>query len=108
MGPNAGPSEGRVTVADLKARKRGRPIVCLTAYTTPVAQRLDAHVDLLLVGDSVAMVVYGLGTTRDVTLETMIAHGAAVLRGSSSACVIWRQTFTCSSLPPSRAFIFSR
>jgi 3-methyl-2-oxobutanoate hydroxymethyltransferase len=78
----------RVTVAELRARKRGRPIVCLTAYTTPVAQRLDAHVDLLLVGDSVAMVVYGLGTTRDVTLETMIAHGAAVVRGSSQACVI--------------------
>jgi 3-methyl-2-oxobutanoate hydroxymethyltransferase len=78
----------RVAVGDLKARKGGPPIVCLTAYTTPVAQRLDAHVDLLLVGDSVAMVVYGLGTTRDVTLETMIAHGSAVVRGSSRACVI--------------------
>jgi len=62
--------------------------VCLTAYTTPVAQRLDPYVDLLLVGDSVAMVVYGMGTTRDVTLETMIAHGAAVVRGAKRACVI--------------------
>jgi 3-methyl-2-oxobutanoate hydroxymethyltransferase len=53
-----------------------------------VAQRLDPYVDLLLVGDSVAMVVYGQGTTRDVTLETMIAHGEAVVRGSSHACVI--------------------
>src|SRR5688572_14542785 len=78
----------RVAVADLKARKGGRPIVCLTAYTTPVAQRLDPHVDLILVGDSVAMVVYGQGTTRDVTLETMIAHGEAVVRGTSHACVI--------------------
>jgi 3-methyl-2-oxobutanoate hydroxymethyltransferase len=78
----------RIAVSELKARKHGRPIVCLTAYTTPVAQRLDPHVDLLLVGDSVAMVVYGQGTTRDVTLETMIAHGEAVVRGTSHACVI--------------------
>lgn len=83
-------SEGgkRVSVSDLKARKGGPPVVCLTAYTTPVAQRLDPYVDLLLVGDSVAMVVYGMGTTRDVSLETMIAHGAAVMRGSTRACVI--------------------
>ena len=80
--------DARVAVQDLKARKGGRPIVCLTAYTTPVAQRLDPHVDLILVGDSVAMVVYGRGTTRDVTLETMIAHGDAVVRGTSHACVI--------------------
>jgi len=79
---------GRISVSDLKARKGGPPVVCLTAYTTPVAQRLDPYVDLLLVGDSVAMVVYGMGTTRDVSLETMIAHGAAVMRGSTRACVI--------------------
>ena len=80
--------EPRITVDDLRARKGGAPIVCLTAYTTPVAQRLDPYVDLMLVGDSVAMVVYGLGTTRDVTLDTMIAHGAAVVRGARRACVI--------------------
>jgi 3-methyl-2-oxobutanoate hydroxymethyltransferase len=87
--PATAPSDvTRIAVAELKARKRGRPIVCLTAYTTPVAQRLDPHLDLLLVGDSVAMVVYGQGTTREVTLETMIAHGEAVVRGTSHACVI--------------------
>lgn len=87
--PPAARTDGaRIGVAELKARKRRSPIVCLTAYTTPVAQRLDAYVDLLLVGDSVAMVVYGQGTTRDVTLDTMIAHGAAVVRGASRACVI--------------------
>lgn len=88
MEPASRTDAARVAVADLKARKGGRPIVCLTAYTTPVAQRLDPHVDLILVGDSVAMVVYGQGTTRDVTLETMIAHGDAVVRGTSHACVI--------------------
>jgi 3-methyl-2-oxobutanoate hydroxymethyltransferase len=83
------PADGdRVTVSELKARKHGPPIVCLTAYTTPIAQRLDPFVDLLLVGDSVAMVVYGQSTTRDVTLETMIAHGEAVVRGTSHACVV--------------------
>ncbi len=81
-------AQGRVSVSGLRSRKGGQPIVCLTAYTTPVAQRLDPYVDLLLVGDSVAMVVYGMGTTRDVTLETMIAHGAAVMRGAKRACVI--------------------
>lgn len=89
MDATAGPQgAGRITPERLRARKGRAPIVCLTAYTTPVAQRLDQVVDLMLVGDSVAMVVYGLGTTRDVTLDTMIAHGAAVVRGSTRACVI--------------------
>lgn len=83
-----GRGSGRVEADQIRARKGGPPIVCLTAYTTPVAQRLDPYVDLMLVGDSVAMVVYGMGTTRDVTLDTMIAHGAAVVRGAKRACVI--------------------
>ncbi len=78
----------RISVADIRARKGGVPLVCLTAYTTPVAQRLDAHCDLLLVGDSLAMVVYGMDTTVGVTLETMINHGAAVMRGAKHACVV--------------------
>jgi len=78
----------RISVADIRARKGGVPLVCLTAYTTPVAQRLDAHVDLLLVGDSLAMVVYGMTTTVGVTLETMINHGKAVTRGAKRACVV--------------------
>ncbi|MFQ5764784.1 MAG: 3-methyl-2-oxobutanoate hydroxymethyltransferase [Rhodospirillales bacterium] len=78
----------RISVSDLAGRKGGEPLVCLTAYTTPVAQRLDPYADLLLVGDSLAMVVYGMETTRGVTLETMINHGAAVMRGASRACVI--------------------
>lgn len=77
----------RVSVAELRARKGSAPIVCLTAYTTPVARLLDPHVDVLLVGDSLAMVVYGLPNTQLVSLDTMIRHGAAVVRGSESACV---------------------
>jgi 3-methyl-2-oxobutanoate hydroxymethyltransferase len=68
--------------------KGGAPIVGLTAYTAPVARLLDPHVDFLLVGDSVGMVVYGFDTTVPVTVEMMIAHGAAVMRGSAQALVV--------------------
>ncbi|MBP2297875.1 3-methyl-2-oxobutanoate hydroxymethyltransferase [Azospirillum picis] len=78
----------RHSVPALRARKGGEPIVCLTAYTAPVARLLDPHVDLLLVGDSLGMVVYGLDSTLPVTLDMMIAHGAAVVRGSERACVV--------------------
>jgi 3-methyl-2-oxobutanoate hydroxymethyltransferase len=63
-------------------------IVCLTAYTTPIARLLDPHCDLLLVGDSLGMVLYGMDTTVGVTLDMMIAHGRAVMRGVEHACVI--------------------
>ena len=72
-----------MTVAEFRRRKGGQPLVCLTAYTTPMARLLDPICDLLLVGDSLGMVVYGLPSTVPVTLEMMIAHGAAVVRGAS-------------------------
>ncbi len=78
----------RITIPELRARKGGEPIVVLTAYTAPVAKLLDPHVDILLVGDSLGMVVYGMETTLGVTLEMMIAHGQAVMRGSQRACVV--------------------
>lgn len=65
-----------------------RKIVCLTAYTAPMAAALDPHCDLLLVGDSLAMTIYGLATTRDIDLDTMIRHGAAVNRRAKNALVI--------------------
>jgi 3-methyl-2-oxobutanoate hydroxymethyltransferase len=68
--------------------KGGTPIVGLTAYTAPIATLLDPHVDFLLVGDSVGMVVYGFESTLPVTVDMMIAHGAAVMRSSSRALVV--------------------
>jgi 3-methyl-2-oxobutanoate hydroxymethyltransferase len=68
--------------------KGGAPIVGLTAYTAPIAQLLDREVDFLLVGDSVGMVVYGFDSTLPVTVDMMIAHGAAVMRGSAQAMVV--------------------
>ncbi len=78
----------RLAPADIKALKGERPIVSLTAYTTPIAKLLDPHLDFMLVGDSLGMVVYGLDSTVGVTLEMMIAHGQAVMRGSERACVV--------------------
>jgi 3-methyl-2-oxobutanoate hydroxymethyltransferase len=73
---------------DIRLMKGQAPIVVLTAYTAPMARLLDSHVDLLLVGDSLGMVLYGMESTLSVTLEMMIAHGQAVMRGSRQACVI--------------------
>ncbi len=94
----------RITVPELRARKGGEPIVCLTAYTTPMAQRLDPHVDALLVGDSLGMVVYGFETTLGVTVDMMIAHGAAVRRGSERACIIVDMPFGSYQESPVMAF----
>jgi 3-methyl-2-oxobutanoate hydroxymethyltransferase len=78
----------RVTAPEIAARKGKTPIVCLTAYTAPMAELLDEHCDLLLVGDSVGMVVHGLPNTVGVTLDMMILHGQAVMRGSRRAMVV--------------------
>ena len=78
----------RLAAPDITARKGKTPIVCLTAYTAPMAELLDEHCDVLLVGDSVGMVVHGLPNTVGVTLEMMILHGQAVMRGSKSGLVV--------------------
>ena len=87
MAPDPSVSD-RISAEDIRRRRAGVPIVCLTAYTYPIARLLDDHVDLLLVGDSVAMVLHGHGTTLGASLEMMIAHGQAVMRGSARACVV--------------------
>ena len=78
----------RLAAPDITSRKGQTPVVCLTAYTAPMADLLDEHCDLLLVGDSVGMVVHGLPNTVGVTLEMMILHGQAVMRGSKRAMVV--------------------
>ena len=82
-------SEHRITPDEIQSRKQtDKPIVCLTSYTTPSAQIIDPVCDLILVGDSLGMVLYGLPDTTGVTLDMMIRHGQAVMRGSQNACVI--------------------
>ena len=78
----------RLAAPDIQARKGKAPLVCLTAYDAPTAALLDEHCDLLLVGDSVGMVVHGLPNTVGVTLEMMLLHGQAVMRGAKRAMVV--------------------
>ncbi len=93
-----------VTVRDLQGRKGGTPLVCLTAYTAPMARLLDAHADVLLVGDSLGMAVYGMETTLDVSVEMMINHGRAVSKTAERACVVVDLPFGSYQESPEQAF----
>jgi 3-methyl-2-oxobutanoate hydroxymethyltransferase len=80
-------------ISNFKARKKSAddahtPLVCLTAYTTPMARSIAGHVDLILVGDSLGMVLYGMDSTQGVTIDMMIAHGKAVMRAGADVPVI--------------------
>src|ERR1700740_1619943 len=75
----------RKTAPDIRARKNGEPIVCLTSYHAHTAALVDRYCDLILVGDSLGMVMHGLETTVPVTLDMMILQGLAVMRGSRRA-----------------------
>lgn len=94
----------RLTVPAIAARKGGEPIVMLTAYTARMAQLLDPHCDMLLVGDSLGQVIYGLDTTVRVTLDMMCAHGAAVVRGSYRSVVVVDMPFGSYEASPAQAF----
>ncbi len=78
----------RITIPQIKAKKGAEPIVMLTAYTAPFAKILDKHVDVLLVGDSVGMVIYGMESTLPVSIDMMINHGRAVVNASKKALVV--------------------
>ena len=81
-------SKQRITVPEIRSRKGTEPLVCLTAYTVLTARWLDDYTDVLLVGDSLGMVIYGMENTLSVTLDMMIAHAQAVMRGSKRICVM--------------------
>jgi 3-methyl-2-oxobutanoate hydroxymethyltransferase len=94
----------RVSITRLRSRKGGDKLVCLTAYTASIARLLDEEVDLLLVGDSLAMVVYGFDSTLPVTLDMMIAHGAAVVRATRHAAIVVDLPFGSYQASPQQAF----
>ncbi len=81
------------TIRQIRERKGGEPVVCLTAYNTPMAEILDPIVDLILVGDSMANVVLGHANTLPLTLDDMIVHAKAVSRGVKRACLIFDMPF---------------
>ena len=101
--PVAAPMK-RLSVPAIRACKGGEPLVMLTAYTVRMAQLLDPHCDLLLVGDSLGQVIYGLPSTVPVTLDLMAAHGAAVVRGSYHAVVVVDMPFGSYEASPEQAF----
>ena len=89
---------------DIRARKGSEPLVVLTAYTTPMARLVDPHCDVALVGDSLGMVLHGLPSTLGVTMEMMILHGQAVVRGCSKAMVVIDMPFGSYEESPAQAY----
>ncbi len=90
------------TLSDIAAHKnQPAPLVCLTAYTASIASIIAPHVDLILVGDSLGMTLYGMSSTREVTLEMMINHGRAVMRRNGDTFVVVDMPFgTYEDSPP--------
>jgi len=94
----------RITAPDIRARKGGAPIVCLTSYHAHTARILDQHCDVILVGDSLGMVMHGLENTIPVTLDMMILQGRAVMRGSKRALVVVDMPFGSYEASKEQAF----
>lgn len=94
----------RLTIPDLKGFKGHKKIVALTAYSAPIARLLDGLVDLILIGDSTAMVLYNHADTLSITLEQMAAHGRAVVSSTSHACVAIDMPFGSYQESPQQAY----
>ncbi|MEM7068116.1 MAG: 3-methyl-2-oxobutanoate hydroxymethyltransferase [Pseudomonadota bacterium] len=93
-----------LTPPDIQAMKGDTPIVCLTAYTTPIAKMIDEHTDLVLVGDSVGMVMHGMPNTLGVTMDMMVMHGRAVRRGLTRPLLVIDMPFGSYERSPQQAF----
>jgi 3-methyl-2-oxobutanoate hydroxymethyltransferase len=78
----------KLKINNIKFKKFKKPLICLTAYSAPVAKILDKYCDIILVGDSLGMVLHGMKSTRDVTLEMMIMHGKAVKRSIKNSLLV--------------------
>lgn len=98
------PISRRLMAPDIKAMKRVKPIVSLTSYHAHTAAIADKYCDFLLVGDSLGMVMHGYETTVPVTLDMMIVHGRAVVRGAKRALVVVDMPFGSYEESPPVAF----
>lgn len=88
----------------IRYKKEGRPIVALTAWDYLIARALDeAGVDLIMVGDSLAMVALGYSTTLPVTLDEIIHHAKAVRRGVERALLVVDMPFMSYQESPKQA-----
>ena len=98
------PKKSKMTVPKFRNAAGGDPLVCLTAYTAHVARLVDQQADLILVGDSLGMVIHGMDNTLGVTMEHMIMHGQAVMRGAETALVVVDMPFGSFEESPEVAF----
>jgi 3-methyl-2-oxobutanoate hydroxymethyltransferase len=94
----------RKTTSEIRSRKKGEPIVMLTAYHAHTAALVDRHCDVILVGDSLGNVMHGFETTVPVTLDMMILQGAAVMRASRQALVVVDMPFGSYEASKEQAF----
>ena len=78
-----------ITIKKILKKKGKVPITCLTAYSKPMAEIIDQYCDIILIGDSVGMALYGMKTTREVKIETMILHGKAVKSSAKRSLVVF-------------------
>ena len=79
----------KITINKILNKKGKKPITCLTAYSSSVAKILDKYCDIILVGDSLGMVLYGMKTTKEVNIATMILHGKAVKKVAKRSLVVF-------------------
>ena len=79
----------KITIDKIIKKKNKIPITCLTAYSNTIAKIADKYCDIILVGDSLGMVLYGMKTTREVKIETMILHGKAVKNSTKKSLVVF-------------------
>ena len=79
----------KVTIRKILKKKNKTPIVCLSAYSKAIAQIADKYCDIILVGDSLGMVLYGMKTTREVEIETMILHAKTVKDFTRKSLVVF-------------------
>ncbi|MBU2582963.1 MAG: 3-methyl-2-oxobutanoate hydroxymethyltransferase [Alphaproteobacteria bacterium] len=98
------PPQKRLMAPDIAAKKGVEPIVSLTSYHAHTAAIADKYCDFLLVGDSLGMVMHGYETTVPVTLDLMIMHGRAVVRGARRALVVVDMPFGSYEESPEVAF----
>ena len=91
-----------ITIKNILKKKGKKPITCLTAYSKPMAEIIDKYCDIILVGDSVGMVLYGMKTTREVKIDTMILHGKAVKSSTKRSLVVFMPYNTMPTESPTK------
>ena len=85
-------------ISNILNKKRKKPITCLTAYSKSIAQIAGKYCDLILVGDSLGMVLYGMKSTRDVNINTMMLHAKTVKSFCKKKFILFNNLFSSISI----------